>query len=104
MSGIINVDPQELRTHSAHIQDLVSRIESVRSASSAIAQADDAFGPLCAWMAPILEEKHGDTDTLIDQAKANLETHVTELGATADAYEEADAAAASDFDGLSGAL
>lgn len=104
MSGIINVDPYELRNHSGHLQGLIARIESVRSASAAISQADDAFGPLCAWMAPILEEKHGETDVLIDQAKANLETHVTELGASADAYEEADASAASDFDGLSGEL
>jgi hypothetical protein len=104
MSGIINVDPQELRTHSTHLQGLIARIETVRSASTAITQAGDAFGPLCAWMAPILEEKHGETDALIDQAKANLETHVTELGATADAYEEADSAAATDFGGLSGEL
>jgi uncharacterized protein YukE len=104
MSESLSVDPGELREHVSHLQGLIDRIATVRSASTAITQADDAFGPLCAWIAPILEEKHGDTDELIDQARYNLETHVTELNATADAYEEADAAAASDLDELAGEL
>lgn len=104
MSTSIDVDPEELRNHSAHIQSLIDRIATVRAASTAISQADDAFGPLCEWIAPILEEKHGQTDELIDQAKSNLETHVTALNTTADAYEEADASAAAELDGLAGAM
>jgi hypothetical protein len=98
------VEPDDIRAHVANINSLIERFETVRSASAAITQADDAFGPLCAWIAPLLEEKHGDVDELIDQGKHNLETHVAALNASADLYEDTDTASASDLDGLAGEL
>jgi len=100
MSDGYAVDPENLRAHTAHINSLIERFEAVRSASAAVTQADDAFGPLCAWIAPLLEEKHGDVDELIDQGKHNLESHVTALNASADLYEDADSSVASDIDDL----
>ncbi|THV40806.1 type VII secretion target [Glycomyces buryatensis] len=104
MSDRLSVDPEDLRTHTSHIQGLIERFEAVRSASTAITQADDAFGPLCEWIAPILEEKHAMVDARIDQGKRNLEGHVTALNATAESYEDADASAASDLDNIAGEL
>lgn len=104
MSDSYAVEPDDIRAHAANINSLIERFETVRSASAAITQADDAFGPLCAWIAPLLEEKHGDVDELIDQGKHNLETHVAALSKSADLYEDSDGAAASDLDGLAGEL
>jgi uncharacterized protein YukE len=104
VSDRLDVDPEALRQHASRINGLKERIQMVRDASGSIAQADDAFGPLCEWIAPILEEKHGHVDELIDQGIHNLETHVTALNGSADDYETADADAASDFENLAGEM
>ena len=104
MSDRFDVDPEALRHHASRIDGLIQRIQMVRDASGSIAQADSAFGPLCEWIAPILEEKHGHVDELIDQGIHNLETHVTALNGSADDYETADADATSDFQNLAGEL
>jgi uncharacterized protein YukE len=100
----IEVDPEELRTHAGHIDGLIQRYETVKAASAQIAAAPDAFGPLCEWMAGILEEKHQMVEPLFDKGKDNLGTHVEALRTCADLYEESDASAASDLDKLSGGL
>lgn len=104
MSGGIEVDPEELRAHAGHIDGLVQRFATVKSASAQITAAPDAFGPLCEWMAGILEEKHQLVEPLFDQAIRSLGTNVEALRTCADVYEESDADAAGDLDGLSGEL
>jgi uncharacterized protein YukE len=104
VSSSLDVDPEALRLHASRIAGLAQRIQTVRDASGAIAQADSAFGPLCEWIAPILEEKHGHVDELIDQGIHNLETHVTALNGSAEDYETADADVASGFESLAGEL
>jgi hypothetical protein len=104
VSGSLDVDPETLRLHASRINGLIQRIQTVRDASGSIAQADSAFGPLCEWIAPILEEKHGHLDELVDQGIHNLETHVTALNGSADDYDAADAEAASEFENLGGEL
>lgn len=104
MSNGIEVDPEELRTHAGHIDGLIQRYETVKAASAAITAAPDAFGPLCEWMAGILEEKHQLVEPLFDKGRNNLDTHVQALRTCADLYEESDASAGSDFEKLSGGL
>lgn len=102
MSSGIEVDPEELRTHAGNIDGLMARFETVKAASAQITAAPDAFGPLCEWMAGILEEKHQMVEPLIDKGRDNLGTHVEALRTCADLYEESDASAGSDFDKLGG--
>ncbi len=104
MSAGIEVDPEELRAHASNLHELIQRFENVRSASAAIAEAPEAFGPLCEWMAGILEEKHALVDPLIDQGKANLDSHVDAINECAAAYEDSDVAAAKDLDDLFGEI
>ncbi|WP_026931573.1 type VII secretion target [Glycomyces tenuis] len=100
MSGGIEVDPEELRTHAGHVESLIQRYETVKAASAEITAAPDAFGPLCEWMAGILEEKHTMIEPLFDKAAHNLGTHVDTLRECADTYEESDTTAAGDLDKL----
>lgn len=104
MSSGIEVDPEELRTHAGHIDGLIQRFEAVKAASAHISAAPDAFGPLCEWMAGILEEKHQMIEPLFDKGASNLGTHVEALRTCADLYDDSDASAASDFGRLSGGL
>ncbi|MEV3935040.1 type VII secretion target [Glycomyces sp. NPDC049804] len=102
MSGGIEVDPEELRTHAGHIDGLIQRFETVQAASAEITAAPDAFGPLCEWMAGILEDKHQMVEPLFGKGISNLGTHVEALRTCAELYEESDAGAGSEFDRLSG--
>lgn len=104
MSAGIEVDPEELRTHAGHIDGLIARYEAVKAASAQITAAPDAFGPLCEWMAGILEDKHQMVEPLIERGASNLGTHVEALRTCADLYEESDAGSAEDFSRLSGEL
>ncbi|MBO3733461.1 type VII secretion target [Glycomyces niveus] len=104
MSSGIQVDPEELRTHAGHIDSLIARFETVKAASAQITAAPDAFGPLCEWMAGILEDKHQMVEPLFDKGKSNLGTHVEALRTCADLYEESDASAGGDFDKLGGEI
>ncbi|MFG3339131.1 type VII secretion target [Glycomyces sp. NPDC048151] len=102
MSSGIEVDPEELRTHAGHIDGLMQRFATVKDASAQITAAPDAFGPLCEWMAGILEDKHQMIEPLFDKGKDNLGTHVEALRTCADLYDESDASAGSEFDKLGG--
>lgn len=104
MSSGIEVDPEELRTHAGNIDGLIQRYETVKAASAQITAAPDAFGPLCEWMAGILEEKHQMIEPLFDKGAGNLGTHVEALRTCADLYEESDAGTASEFGRLSGGM
>ncbi|WP_026923209.1 type VII secretion target [Glycomyces arizonensis] len=104
MSGGIEVDPEELRTHATHIDGLVQRIETVKSAAAQITAAPDAFGPLCEWMAGILEEKHQMVEPLFDQGMQSLGSNAEALRVCADVYEDSDAAGAGDLDKLNGEM
>jgi uncharacterized protein YukE len=104
VSGGIEVDPEELRTHAAHIESLVQRIETVKSAAAEITAAPDAFGPLCEWMAGILEAKHQMVEPLFDQGMQSLGSNVEALRTCADVYEESDTTAAGDLGKLNGEM
>lgn len=104
MSGGIEVDPEELRVHAAHLDGLIQRFETVKAAAAQISASPDAFGPLCEWMAGILEEKHQMVEPLFDQGMTSLGSNADALRACADVYEDADAVTAGDLDKLGGEL
>ena len=85
------VDPDQLRTHAGHVQDLRSRFGAVKGASAHIAGDEAAYGLLCGWISGVLEERHTHQDELLAYVEENLSIVAERLGATAAGYEGAEA-------------
>ncbi|MCH7231090.1 hypothetical protein L0U85_09525 [Glycomyces sp. L485] len=100
MTGYV-VDPEQLRSHAANLEQFRARFESIRSASSHIAQDDEAYGQLCGWIAGILEGRHVRQDGLVDFGEENIALAAESIRAAADAYEESDNDSALSFDDFS---
>ena len=97
MSGY-EVDPEDLRAHARSLDEFAGRFDAVQSASSHIAQDDEAYGLLCGWIAGILEGRHVRQDGLVEYLKENIELAAESIRAAADAYEETDNDASVAFD------
>jgi hypothetical protein len=89
-----HVDVEQLRTHVRNIDAVRSRFGAVKSASTHIAQDDQAYGLLCGWISGILEDKHHKTDELIAYVEENLGLVGTELTSVANDYAAMDNTAA----------
>ena len=94
MADGFHVDVEQLRTHARNIDAVKSRFGAVRSASTHIAQDDQAYGLLCGWISAILEDKHSKQDELIAYVEENLGLVSAELTAAANDYAEMDNTAA----------
>lgn len=97
-------DGDAIRAHASTVDDLGERFAAVRSASAAIAQDASAYGPLCGWIAAILESRHTRQDELVEYVAQNLALSARALRATAARYEATDARLGGDFRGMSGEL
>ena len=85
-----NVDVEQLRAHANNIETIKARFEAVKSASSHIAQDDQAYGLLCGWISAVLEGKHTKHTDLLDYVAETLTLVATALRSTADRYQSAD--------------
>jgi hypothetical protein len=92
------VDPEQLRAHASNLEQFKSRFEAIKSASSHIAQDDEAYGLLCGWISGLLEERHQRQDGLVAYVEENIGLAAESIRAAADAYEESDNDASLDFD------
>ncbi|GAB3458917.1 type VII secretion target [Actinophytocola sediminis] len=90
MADAFKVDIQQLRTHAQHVQAVQQRFAAVQSASSQIAQNDQAYGLLCGWISGVLEGRHQKQDELLAYVAENLDLVSQELALTADAYDTVD--------------
>ena len=88
------VDADELRKHAGSLDSLKERFAAVKSASSHIAQDDQAYGLLCGWISAIMEGRHQKQDELIAYVEENLTIASVALRASADHYEDKEAVAA----------
>jgi hypothetical protein len=88
------VDVDQLRTHAGNLDSLKERFAAVKSASSHIAQDDQAYGLLCGWISAIMEGRHQKQDELISYVEENLAIAAVALRASADHYEDKEAVAA----------
>jgi hypothetical protein len=88
MSDGFTANPEELRTHATNVDTLKERFGNVKSASSHIAQDDQAYGLLCGWISGILEARHQKQDELLGRVEENLTLVAKSLRDTADDYEE----------------
>ncbi|GAA1688237.1 hypothetical protein GCM10009830_39770 [Glycomyces endophyticus] len=100
MGAGIDVNPEELRTHAAHLRALHGRFAAIRGASSHIAMSDDAYGQLCQMLPPIMEQRHQDQDAGMDALAENFELLAQALDECAAEYESADEFAAGGFSDL----
>ncbi|THV30169.1 type VII secretion target [Glycomyces paridis] len=100
MSDRLQVDPEQLRTHAANLDAIAATFGDILGASNHIAQDDTAYGLLCQWIPPILEERHQEQDSITELLQTNLGKVADALRSTADDYESADGDAASDFSKL----
>ncbi|HEU5128590.1 MAG TPA: type VII secretion target [Glycomyces sp.] len=97
MTGYV-VDPEQLRAHAGNLEAFQSRFEAIQSASSHIAQDDEAYGLLCGWISGLLEERHQRQDGLVAYVQENIGLAAESIRAAADAYEESDNDASVSFD------
>jgi hypothetical protein len=96
--GGYQVDPETLREHARNLENFKTRFEAVKNASAHIAQDDEAYGQLCAWIAGVLEERHTRQDGLVAYVEENIGLAAESIRAAADAYEESDKDSALSFE------
>ncbi|MET0135680.1 MAG: type VII secretion target [Kibdelosporangium sp.] len=85
-----NVDVEQLRAHAGHLETIKARFDEVKSASTHIAQDDQAYGLLCGWISAVLEGKHTKHAELVDYVAETLTLVATALRSTADRYQSTD--------------
>lgn len=95
-------DGESIRAHASTLDDLAKRFATVKAASAQIAQDDTAYGPLCGWIAAVLEARHTRQDELVDYVAENLTLSATALRDVAGRYEATDAKLGKDFKAMHG--
>jgi hypothetical protein len=86
-----SVDTDQLRTHANHVQEVKDRFAAVKDASAHISGDEAAYGLLCGWISAVLEGRHARQDELLVYLEENLSIVIDRLGATATAYDSAEA-------------
>lgn len=98
------VDVAQLRQHAKNLDALRERFAAVKSASTHIAQDDQAYGLLCGWISAILESRHRRQDELVAYVEENLDLAAKEIRDSADDYERTENAASKAMTHLQGEL
>ncbi|MQM28234.1 type VII secretion target [Glycomyces albidus] len=97
MSDHFQVVTDDLRTHAATIDSVRERFGAVLSAIDTVAQDDQAYGIICQFLPPILQNRQDEQKELTTLAQENLELLAQALNDTADEYDAVDEAVASDY-------
>jgi vacuolar-type H+-ATPase subunit B/Vma2 len=85
------VDNAQLRQHASNLDSLKERFAAVKSASTHIAQDDQAYGLLCGWISAVLEGRHKKQDELVAYVEENIRLAAQALRDSATAYERREA-------------
>ncbi|WP_157974824.1 type VII secretion target [Glycomyces dulcitolivorans] len=97
MSDQFGVLTDELRTHAASIDAIRDRFAAVLSAIDSIAQDDQAYGVLCQFLPPTLEDRQNEQKELTAIAQENFELLAEAVRGTADDYDAVDEAVADSY-------
>ncbi|WP_199038035.1 type VII secretion target [Glycomyces salinus] len=89
MNGF-DVDPEMLRGHANHIDDLVDEFILAGDAMKEVAHADNAYGTFCEWMPPILAARATEQDRILGKLATNLREIAGAVRDAADDYEGSD--------------
>lgn len=100
MGDHIDVEPEALITHAAHIDSLRERFGAILSAMDSVEQDNEAYGIICQFLPPILAGRQADQKELVEMAQENLELLAQALRDTAEAYDAADEATAQEHEQL----
>jgi phage-related tail protein len=90
MGDHIDVEPEALITHAAHIDSLRERFGAILSAMDSVEQDNEAYGIICQFLPPVLAARQEDQKEFTTMAQENLELLAQALRDTADAYMAAD--------------
>jgi hypothetical protein len=90
MGDHIDVEPEALITHAAHIDSLRERFGAILSAMDSVEQENEAYGIICQFLPPVLAARQEDQKEFTTMAQENLELLAQALRDTADAYMAAD--------------
>ena len=104
MGNGFTVDPEELRNHAGHLEELKARFDAVMNASAHIEQDDEAYGLLCGWISGCLEQRHQDQDRVTSYLAENFTIAAASLRACADEYETSDSESQGAFSELEGRM
>jgi uncharacterized protein YukE len=104
MSDHIDVEPEAIMTHAAHIDELRDRFAAIQSAMDSVQQDNEAYGIICQFLPPILAERQEDQKRLSTKAQSNLEKLAQALRETADSYTAADEETAQEYEQLQAGL
>jgi hypothetical protein len=100
MADGLEVALDQLREHAAHIAALKDRFGAVKAASAHIDQNNSAYGWLCQWMPPLMEERHRAQDELYAYVEENLSLVAQRLRQTVQSYDDTERIAADSIKGL----
>lgn len=97
MSDGFEVDIEALRAHATAMMAIHDRFAAIKAASGSIFQADDAYGELCQFLPPVLEERHRDQDEGVGMLAENIALLAAGIMKNADAYERTEESTAGGF-------
>jgi hypothetical protein len=103
MHGGFEVDIEALRAHATAMLAIHDRFAAVMAASGTIFQADEAYGQLCQFLPPILEERHRDQDRGVGMLAENIALLAAGIKKTTDAYERTEESTTDGFDSFDSA-
>jgi DNA-binding IclR family transcriptional regulator len=102
MSPPVQVTPEELRRHAAHLDGIADELETARQAGEATTPGPDAYGQLCVMVPTLLGNLQAPLVAAIAAASKSVrDTADAVIGAAAD-YEYVDEAAANSLHGTGG--
>jgi hypothetical protein len=104
MGSGFTVEPEELRNHANHLEELKGRFDAVMNASTHIEQDDEAYGTLCGWISGCLEQRHQDQDRVTAYLAENFTLAAQALRDCADDYETSDTESQGAFAELEGRM
>lgn len=104
MAEGFEVDIEALRAHATAMSAIHDRFAAIKAASGTIFQADDAYGELCQFLPPVLEQRHRDQDTGVGMLAENIELLAAGIRKTADAYQQTEESTTGDFDSFRSAI
>lgn len=97
MHGGFEVNVEALRAHATAMLAIHDRFAAVMAASGTIFQADEAYGQLCQFLPPILEERHRDQDKGVGMLAENIALLAAGIKKNADAYERTEGSTTDGF-------
>lgn len=96
MAADVDVVSEDLVTHASNIDSVGQRFANVLSAIDSVSQDNEAYGIICQFLPPVLAGRQERHKQLTAMAQENLERIAQALRDTADAYESADEATATE--------